>query len=157
MSVDDGEQEYNRAVSRWRELSDAMTESLQILHQKLALKFDDQTLFLVIGLAETNSPWTTERSSSVASKILGEQVRGREVPELVVEVVLRNYLRPLFSKSKPATVTAAGRKAEYPENSDREHGLPDETRRTKPWKYEDFRAIPVLGWAVEQADVCASL
>ena len=32
-------------------------------------------------------------------------------------------------------------------------GLPDDSRLTKPWKFIDYRAIPVVAWAVDAADV----
>ncbi len=84
--------------------------------------------------------------------MVNEQLVEGARENFIVETVLGSYLRSLFSKSRPATVTASGRKAEYVE-PERQLGLPDEGRKTKPWKYEDLRAVTVLSWAMEAADV----
>jgi hypothetical protein len=82
------------------------------------------------------------------------QLATLDTTTFLVDTILRGYLQKLFSKSRPAAVTASGRKAEFPDDDlDRKQGLPDDSRQTKPWKYEDLRSIPVLAWAIAQADV----
>jgi hypothetical protein len=77
--------------------------------------------------------------------------------EFLTEKVLQQYLRPLFSKSKPASITASGRKAEYTDSAaTRGESMPEESALTKPWKYTDLRAIPAIEWAVREADVSSS-
>jgi hypothetical protein len=50
--------------------------------------------------------------------------------------------------------TASGRKAEYSEGAlSRGESMPDESVRTKPWKYNDLRAIPAVAWAVHEVQV----
>ena len=124
-----------------------------MLAQKLPGRLDDAALLTTIAFADESEPWATEATSKLASELLTQQLDEDTVKrQFIAEAILRDYLRPLFSKSRPATVTASGRKAEYID-PERQSGLPDDSRKTKPWKYEDLRAIPVLSWAVEAADV----
>lgn len=83
---------------------------------------------------------------------MAEQLRHQDW-SVLSEDTLKAYLRPLFSKSRPKTVTASGRKAEFPEEDDPHRGLTDETREVKPWKYADHRAITVFHWVVLTATV----
>ena len=70
----------------------------------------------------------------------------------MAEDVLSDLLRPLFSKSRPATVTASGRKAEFVEPS-RYDNASAEAEARKPWKYDRRYAVTVFEWAVQHSDV----
>lgn len=136
-----------------RPAAEAGLRALGLLAQKLPGRLDDAALLTTIAFADESEPWATEATFKLASDLLTQQLDEDTVKgQFIAEAVLRDYLRPLFSKSRPATVTASGRKAEYID-PERQSGLPDDSRKTKPWKYEDLRAIPVLSWAVEAADV----
>lgn len=93
-------------------------------------------------------PWTT-RGLAVQAKEMLTPVGD----EYLLEQVLKDYLRDMFSKSKPRTVTASGRKTEYPDEDDPHRGLQDETSKSKPWKYVDHRAIAVFQYVVLHVDV----
>jgi hypothetical protein len=115
---------------------------------------DNDGLVTLIALADPSEAWATPTTTALASQLLSEQLATLDVTDFLIQSILKGYLQKLFSKSRPTTVTASGRKAEYQDDDlDRQQGLPDDSRQTKPWKYEDLRSIPVLAWAVEQADV----
>ncbi|KAH6635214.1 hypothetical protein B0J18DRAFT_472244 [Chaetomium sp. MPI-SDFR-AT-0129] len=140
------------------------------------IQLDDQTLYLLMVYAGSSDQRIVVPSQvkAAASRLLAKQFttstgndnnnRAEEEPRsktaFITETVLQSYLRPLFSRSRPATVTASGRKAAYPDQDDSGAGGPrrggasllEETAQTKPWKYTDLRAVPVLGWAVKEAD-----
>ncbi|KAL2157480.1 hypothetical protein VTH06DRAFT_6031 [Thermothelomyces fergusii] len=102
-------------------------------------------------------PGAETATRAAADRLLQQQfgVPGAPTKEhFVTETVLQAFLRPLFSKSKPSTITASGRKAEYVDGAaaSRAESMPDDTALTKPWKFTDLRAIPAAGWAVREAD-----
>ncbi|KAL1873131.1 hypothetical protein VTK73DRAFT_1042 [Phialemonium thermophilum] len=116
---------------------------------------DDQVLITLAALADSDEDWATEKTATLAESVLDEQLpkHSKARDTFIVDAILKNYLRPLFSKFKPTTITESGRKAEYRDpDLDRERALPHETRQTKPWKYHDLRAIPSLSWAIRNAD-----
>lgn len=98
-------------------------------------------------------PWTTQETREIARDLLSQQLLRKFNQSDLIETVLKEYLRPAFSKSRPKTVTASGRKAEYPEEDDPHRGLADDSGEVKPWKYEDHRAIAVFHWVVLTSDV----
>lgn len=70
----------------------------------------------------------------------------------ILDEVLQGFLRPLFSKSRPATVTASGRKAEFVQPS-RYDNFDADAEANKPWKYQQRYAVTVFSWAVDHTDV----
>lgn len=84
---------------------------------------------------------------------MAEQLAHHQDLSALNESILKSYLRPLFSKSRPKTVTASGRKAAFPEEDDPHRGLMDETKDVKPWKFADHRAVTVFQWVVSTATV----
>ncbi|KAI1443638.1 hypothetical protein F5Y02DRAFT_196773 [Annulohypoxylon stygium] len=99
-------------------------------------------------------PWATAESSALARKLLEAQLQTlneSQIKSLIVEEILITFVRPLFSKSRSAAVTASGRKAEFVEPS-RYDTLDRETPETKPWKYAHRYAVTVFFWAVEHSD-----
>ncbi|KAI1125949.1 hypothetical protein F5Y10DRAFT_222060 [Nemania abortiva] len=83
-----------------------------------------------------------------------------EKVRFITEDVLIGFLRPLFAKSRPTTVTASGRPAAFPEPPPRYAqgdgfgfgGGEDDVAVKKPWKYARRYAVTVFEWAVENAD-----
>ncbi|KAK8010275.1 hypothetical protein PG990_009240 [Apiospora arundinis] len=69
--------------------------------------------------------------------------------DFITDTLLTQHLRPLFSKSRPATVTASGRKAAFVEEPDTAAMLED--RAAKAWKYTHVYAVTVFDWAVRAA------
>ncbi|KAK6827627.1 hypothetical protein PG987_010968 [Apiospora arundinis] len=68
--------------------------------------------------------------------------------DFITDTLLTQHLRPLFSKSRPATVTASGRKAAFVEAPD---AAMLEDRAAKAWKYTHVYAVTVFDWAVRAA------
>lgn len=132
----------------------ASEDSLSILTEATSswkVKLRDDELITIIAFTDAHQPWSSEAAAAEALKIADSQFAVRSRDSFVVDGILQNYLRPLFSKSRPATVTASGRKAEFSEEADPHQGLENETRKIKPWKYGDLRATSVFAWAVASA------
>ncbi|OIW32451.1 hypothetical protein CONLIGDRAFT_712778 [Coniochaeta ligniaria NRRL 30616] len=114
---------------------------------------DSDSLATLIALSDTSESWTTPTTAVLASNLLQQQLATLDPTTFLVETILKGYLQTLFSKSRPPTVTASGRKAAFPDDDlARKQGLPDDSARTKPWKYADLRSLSVLAWAIAQAD-----
>ncbi|KAL2140987.1 hypothetical protein VTI28DRAFT_2992 [Corynascus sepedonium] len=117
----------------------------------------DEVLFTLLACADETQTWPRPETKTTAERLLEQQLKN--VPDaptkekFLTETVLQTYLRPLFSKSKPASVTASGRRAEYADGAaNRGESMPDESALIKPWKYTDLRAVSAVGWAVREAD-----
>ncbi|KAK3390976.1 hypothetical protein B0H63DRAFT_539533 [Podospora didyma] len=155
---------YNQVTQHCSAVADTGIQILETLsnkqHQiippgKLRRRFDDDILLALVGFTDsTHDDWATAALSVRAASLLRSQLSDDEATKskFIVEAILQHYLRPLFSKSKPSSVTASGRKAEYVDRSSTHHRPEDESHETKPWKYVDFRAIPAVSWAVHEAD-----
>ncbi|KAI0486519.1 hypothetical protein F4859DRAFT_528235 [Xylaria cf. heliscus] len=86
-----------------------------------------------------------------------EKTPTTERARFITEDVLTDFLRPLFAKSRPATVTVSGRPAAFPEPAPRYgqgdgFGSGEDVVDAKPWKYKQRYAVTVFGWAVEITD-----
>ncbi|KAK0666672.1 hypothetical protein QBC41DRAFT_325278 [Cercophora samala] len=113
---------------------------------------DDDTLLTLIAYSHPDENWSEDpiKTAKLAAAILKTYPFPNKA-DFITSKVLQSYLRPLFSKSKPSTITSSGRKAEYQTDNSRD-GIPDDTAATKPWKFTDLRSIPVFSWAVTEAD-----
>ncbi|KAI1750911.1 hypothetical protein F4782DRAFT_548303 [Xylaria castorea] len=86
-----------------------------------------------------------------------ETVPKTERARFITEDVLTDFLRPLFARSRPATVTLSGRPAAFPEPSPRYgqgegFGGGQEIINAKPWKYARQYAVTVFEWTVGNTD-----
>ncbi|KAI0200276.1 hypothetical protein F4808DRAFT_164754 [Astrocystis sublimbata] len=86
-----------------------------------------------------------------------EESHKTEQARFITEDIVTGFLRPLFAKSRPATVTASGHPAAFPEPPPRYgqgdgFGGGDDILNTKPWKYTRQYAITVFEWAVENTN-----
>ncbi|RYP17294.1 hypothetical protein DL765_004585 [Monosporascus sp. GIB2] len=127
---------------------------LSKLRAKHHITLGPSTLISITAFINTEDPWTTIESASLARELLDErfQPQSREQrSKFITEDILSDFLRPLFSKSRPATVTASGRKAEFVEPS-RYDNANAEAEARKPWKHGQRYAITVFEWAVSQSD-----
>ncbi|KAI1452543.1 hypothetical protein F4805DRAFT_470786 [Annulohypoxylon moriforme] len=118
------------------------------------LQLRASVLLRLAAFTNVADPWATAESSALARKLLEAQLQildESQTKSLIVEDILTTFLRPLFSKSRSAAVTASGRKAEFVEPS-RYDTVDRETPETKPWKYAHRYAITVFSWAVEHSD-----
>lgn len=107
-----------------------------------------------ISFTSSRDSWTTISSQSIATSILQEHLHEVEYPEFIIDFVLQSIIRPLFSKSKPAAITATGRKA-MPSSAPPHNYTVSESLNParKPWKYTSPFSIAVLEWAVTNSSV----
>lgn len=104
------------------------------------------------------SPYRSVRVGGVEGGGPAKKTFTTERARFITEDVLPGFLRPLFAKSRPATVTASGRAAAFPEPAPRygqgdDFGHGDDITATKPWKYARRYAVTVFEWAVKNSDV----
>lgn len=132
---------------------------IQILTAKAILGLTDRSIArapdVVLATATFNSmqdPWTTEDSESEASMHLKVSLQDDKWDAL--ERLLKEKIRPLFTKSKNPAITSEGRKNLHPVPPTRFDGsaLDDSTR---PWKNTDIYATSVLSWIISQYEVCS--
>lgn len=123
------------------------------------VRLENEVLYTLLAYTNEEQSGGSHETEDIANRLLEQQF---SVPdssteeEFLTETVLQAYLRPLFSQSKPSSITASGRKAEYTENAaSKGESMPDESAVTKPWKYTDMRSIPAVAWAVREANVSA--
>ncbi|KAI0380436.1 hypothetical protein F5Y04DRAFT_98197 [Hypomontagnella monticulosa] len=129
-------------------------EKLTKLPAKAPLRLQPSALLCLVAFTDTVDPWTTTASSALARDLLETQLENlgqSRTPSFITDEILTRFLRPLFSKSRPAAVTASGRKAEYVEPS-RYDTVSQETPETKPWKYTHRYAVAIFAWAVKNAN-----
>lgn len=130
-----------------------------LVNQSTQARLDDDVLLTLVALADGRAQdWADPETAALAGRILESEfvaTNGPAKEDFITETVLQRYLRPLFSRSKPSSITASGRKAEYTDSSapSRGQSMPDDSAQTKPWKYIDLRAVPAVAWAVNEADV----
>lgn len=127
---------------------------LKRLCDKIKISVDAEGLLAVAAYTNAQDPWTSPASAAIAKSILDGQLTEPDAKaNFIASNVLSQFLRPLFSKSRPATVTASGRKAEFVENV-RFGGAfngPSEPE-LKPWKHGQQYAISIFEWAVTNSD-----
>ncbi|KAI2619215.1 hypothetical protein GGR54DRAFT_647913 [Hypoxylon sp. NC1633] len=150
----DDDTTYYAALQRKGDVGLQALKQLTKLPPKEPLQLPTSVLLRVTAFTDPADPWTTAASSALAKTLLSPletQQQRAQLTRLIVDEILTAFLRPLFSKSRPATVTASGRKAEFVETS-RYDTVDHETPETKPWKYAHRYATTVFAWAVQHAD-----
>lgn len=158
---DDAEQRNKtrtRVIHHCAQLAPAVLQALELLVAKThPPEITNDQLLLTLAALTINTPeWKLSgRDSRRASTLLAQLLGNDDAKDtFIIEGILQGYLRPLFSKSKPASVTESGRKVEFTDPAaGRGEGIPDDSAVTKPWKYLDFRAVPLVAWAVDEANV----
>lgn len=95
-------------------------------------------------------PWCTDDNAMTASMYF---CGGWTHLWDTIEMVLKNKLRPLFTKQRNPNITNEGRKDFHPVPLPRFDGsaLDDSA---KPWKNTDIYATSVLSWVVSRYKVC---
>lgn len=170
LNTDNETDVYEETAQRIRDLAICGLEVLNICNDEYDAVFSDDTILTLISFTDASStrlvqnepyyhhtppryPWATPEATNLATRILEKQISKHFTTDvLIVRTILQGYLRPLFSKSRPGTITASGRKAEFRDEEDTHRALRDEVE-TKPWKYVDHRAIAVFQWAVHEVNV----
>ena len=158
-TTDEDYPEYEQVSLRSRETASYGLSILRILDNDYSTKFSLDTLLTVISFTNpaVTDPWTTQEACNLARDLLSRQLLHHVNQSDLIETILKDYLRPAFSKSRPKAVTASGRKAEFLEEDDPHRGLTDDTKEVKPWKYEDHRAITVFHWVVSTTGVSLTM
>lgn len=117
-----------------------------------------EILFAAIAFTSSRDPWTTTPAQSIATGILSAHAGQVHTPELIIGVLLQTIIRPLFSKSKPAAITAAGRKAMPSSAPPRDYNISDSfDPAQKPWKYTSPSSMTMFEWAAENSSVIDSI
>ncbi|CEJ58204.1 hypothetical protein PMG11_06870 [Penicillium brasilianum] len=96
---------------------------------------------------EQKDPWTTEDSHDEASMYLDVTMQDGKWD--LIARLLKEKIRPLFTKAKNPAITSEGRKNFHPVPLSRFDGsiLDDEM---KPWKFRDVYATRVLSWIISR-------
>ncbi|KAH8681612.1 hypothetical protein BX600DRAFT_28060 [Xylariales sp. PMI_506] len=127
---------------------------------------DFAALRSVTAYTDSRDPWTTDGAAAAAEALLAQHLSSAGAGDdlksrFIMDELLAGFLRPLFSKSRPATVTASGRKAAFPEAaaSSSSRYRPADEQASKPWAdpQQQLYAVAVLAWAVAHADADAVL
>ncbi|KAK8052530.1 hypothetical protein PG993_003915 [Apiospora rasikravindrae] len=134
---------------------------LNILHTltiRHPFTLSPSALLSVVAYTNPQDPWTSDASADLAHSLLQSHFSQEETPArtekklsrggFITDTLLTQHLRPLFSKSRPATVTASGRKAAFVE--DRPSTVLED-KAAKAWKYSHVYAVTVFEWAVTTA------
>ena len=126
--------------------------TLQALYPYPPKELDYSILLAAIAYSSRET-WTTPDLAKSTSSLLSTHAHQTSTPEFIIVYLLQGFIRPLFSKSRPSTVTETGRKA-MPSSAPHKHFDFDTEKRNKPWKYQDVYAVTVFEWTVEKASVC---
>ncbi|OTB14123.1 hypothetical protein K445DRAFT_23904 [Daldinia sp. EC12] len=152
-SLDQDETDYNTLQRKGYLGFKTLDTLIKLPSQAKPLQLPRPVLLRITAFTNLSDPWTTAESSALSQALLSTHLDDgdSQARSFIVEDILTGFLRPLFSKSRPATITASGRKAEFVEPS-RYDGAVRESSETKPWKYVHRYAVAVFEWAVQHAD-----
>lgn len=164
--------DYDQVAQQCHELAPYGLEILQIISGDYSTTLNNDVFLIVVAYVDTKElphqcgatadslPWMSQESCELARHILRCQFFNSDLPgtmpvveTAIIDTILKGYLRPIFARSRPRTVTSSGRKAEFPVEGDIHRGLQDDTSEVKPWKFVDHGAIAVFQWTVYRAEV----
>lgn len=117
-----------------------------------------EVILALASFASENDPWTTKDSFAKPTTLLASYVieaRSEDSRSFwsVVEYILKERIKPLFTKTRNPAITAAGRKNFHPIPLPRfDASVLDP--ETKPWKIRYVYATTVFSWVVSQYLVC---
>lgn len=149
--------EIEKARAGWRFTSVFALKSIKLLISYGLIPEANtmsEILLILLAFTQLGDTWNSKPAYEISMDILDHQSRELVSGTFIVDYVLKGFIRPLFAKSTPRTVTSQGRKA------------PDETLGnriaevasspdaiSKPWKCKDIHAVTVFEWVVTRADV----
>lgn len=143
-------------MQRARLLSQRGLEAISILLSSEILssaKPDQDVLLSLVAFTDSRDAWTTSASHQKAQELLERFSKEVDNSDFLVEFILKHFIRPLFSRSKPAAITATGRKAMATSAPQKGFDPADLDPANKPWKFKDVYAITVFQWAVNHSQV----
>ncbi|KAJ5568157.1 hypothetical protein N7450_010643 [Penicillium hetheringtonii] len=146
------EEKYAQETSRLK--SELALELITLVEENIGSNTDDQpmtgSLDLIVAMASFTSekdPWTTKASNDYAEAYLN--IKCQNDLWLIIERLLKEKIRPLFTKTKNPAITSEGRKNLHPmPRTPFEGGALDDS--TKPWKNTHIYAPAVLSWIICQ-------
>lgn len=109
---------------------------------------------MLTSYSDASEKWSDEDLAESAQELLDSyfESSSSQLQQFILDDISQAFIRPLFSKSRPATVTASGRKAEFVQPS-RYGNFDVDAEANKPWKYHQRHAVTVFSWAVDHVDV----
>jgi hypothetical protein len=113
---------------------------------------DNTILLSALAFTDDSDPWTTPLACTQALTFLSQHTSQTHSASFLVTYLLQSVIRPLFSKSRPSTVTASGRKAMPSSLPPKHHDFTAE-QTSKPWKYEAPYSLALLEFCVENVSV----
>ena len=117
---------------------------------------DAELLVCLSTFTDLQDPWTRTESHERARGLLGhyEALQASEVAS-TIPGILQKVVRPAFSKQKQAAITAGGRKAMTPADSNVGISFRPEAEE-KPWKFQTPWVTTVFLWCITKISVRVS-
>lgn len=154
--------EITRTLDESRLRSKLAVSVLVLLNKLLPIHEAASASDIVVALASftaESDPWTTTDTLAASTATLQaySQATRSESDDAPFwstnQHILKERIRPLFTKTRNPAITSAGRKNVYPVPLARFDGsiLDQEAR---PWKTNDVYATTVLSWIIAQYHVC---
>ncbi|PMD29993.1 hypothetical protein L207DRAFT_642083 [Hyaloscypha variabilis F] len=109
---------------------------------------DNAILLSVLTFTNDEDPWTTSSARSQALNFLSHYTSQTHSSSFLITYLLQSVIRPLFSKSRPSTITSSGRKAMPSSLPPKHHDFTAE-QTSKPWKYSAPYSLALLEFAVQ--------
>lgn len=140
---------------QWKSISVLALKSIRILESFDFIPgeaIDRATLLSLLSFTKPTDAWNSKAAYEIAADILDRHRQQVSSEEFITEYILKDFIRPLFMKSRPDTITLQGRKATGPNVvNQRQRGSNYFDPATKPWKFCDIQAATVFGWAITNA------
>jgi len=140
-------------VARFRALSFTGVNVLSYLERNAPLSEDEDAVSVFTSLAAFSDPedaWNCVETSKAAS-LLWESIKVCKAPKSLAALLtqmLRERIKPAFTKTRDTRITDQARKAIDPLPSSSTGHADDAT--SKPWKYRDVYLVRVLRWILDQ-------
>lgn len=157
--IDDSSSAQNKALTLIRQKAKLGLNSLNVLITQLSSSppktLPESILLTLISFSSHSpySPWTSPLTTETSTSLLSQYKHQTHIQSFQITYILQTILRPLFSASKPETITSTGRKAITPSAPARQTGTEELQKSRKPWKYDAVYSISVFRWVVENIPV----
>ncbi|ELR09170.1 hypothetical protein VC83_05582 [Pseudogymnoascus destructans] len=112
-----------------------------------------EVLLSLLAFTQLGDTWNSKPAYDISKGALDHQSQEVHTGAFIVDYVLKGFIRPLFAKSTPQTITSQGRKAPNENLGNRITEVPSSPDAIwKPWKCRDIHAVTVFKWVVTTAD-----
>jgi hypothetical protein len=149
--------EIEKSREEWRFTSIFALKSIKLLISYGLISEASTMSEVLLGLlafTQLGDTWNSKPAYQISMDALDHQSQEVHAGAFIVGYVLKGFIRPLFAKSTPQTITSQGRKAPNENLGNRIAQVassPDAI--SKPWKCKDVHAVTVFKWVVTRADV----